>query len=750
MEIDTQPILPVGLLLPQSQQAYQCLLREDYNQAATLYERDIEANPTYTVNYWYLGLTRLLQGEETEAQTIWFSVLLEAESEQVEEWTAELVQVLETEAQRRAALEDYQIAWVIRQHIREIVPNDSPNLLHLIKLCVQLELLFEQESILCQATEQLQASTTDFVDENLLQDVLKELLDFAPELNSVIDFVGVYVERAIHYSSLAQVFLNQTAVLLQQEILPKRILSQYAELYLKLQPENLPILVNLINLYHNTQRYSDSLRLSEQFIARAVTLPNQVAAYYLYVRNLMECGGNFDRAYLAHQKYEESLLKLIEHNFDPQTESYQNHIVHLIATVVFRPYVEDNPLKFYQIRQKSSAFLQDKLRDFFKNNLTYLIDSLPQNINRGRKIKIGYLSSCLRRNSVGHLTRWTFQHHDRDRFEVYAYSLKRTNDEIQQFISAQFDYFKDVSLDPSVPELAELIYQDEIDILVDLDSLTFSLACAVMALKPAPIQVTWLGFDASEIPAIDYFIADPYVLPDTAQDYYSETIWRLPQTYIAVDGFEVGVPTLRREQLEIPTNAVVYFSSQTGAKRHPDNVRLQMRILKEVPNSYFLIKGLYTDVESVKRFFEEIAAEEGVKFERLRFLSDVPSEAVHRANLAISDVVLDTYPYNGTTTTLETLWMGVPVVTRVGEQFASRQGYTLLMNVGVTEGIAWTDEQYVEWGVRLGKDAALRQEVAWKLRMSRHHAPLWNAEKFTRDLEDAYRQMWEMYLKSQR
>jgi len=266
-----------------------------------------------------------------------------------------------------------------------------------------------------------------------------------------------------------------------------------------------------------------------------------------------------------------------------------------------------------------------------------------------------------------------------------------------------------------------------------------------MALKPAPVQVTWLGLDASGIPAVDYFIADPYVLPEFAQEYYTEKIWRLPQTYIAVDGFEVGVPTLRRDSLNIPNDAVVYLSAQRGFKRHPDTARLQMKIIKEVPNSYFLIKGL-ADSEAVQKFFMQLAEEEGVECSRLRFVPQDLSESVHRANLAIADVVLDTYPYNGATTTLETLWMGVPLVTRVGQQFAARNSYTMMMNVGVTEGIAWSDEEYIEWGVRLGKDETLRQQVALKLKASRQTAPLWNGKQFTREMENAYEQMWQKYI----
>jgi len=346
---------------------------------------------------------------------------------------------------------------------------------------------------------------------------------------------------------------------------------------------------------------------------------------------------------------------------------------------------------------------------------------------------------------VGWLARWVFEYRNRDRFEVNAYLLgsEMSRDKLEDWYISKVDKAYKLGLDSH--EAAEKIYEDEIDILVDLDSITLSTSCEIMAIKPAPIQVTWLGWDASSVPTIDYYIADPYVLPESAQDYYTEKIWRLPQTYIAVDGFEVSTPTLRRDQLDIGSEAVIYLSAQRGFKYHPNTARLQMQIIKEVPNSYFLIKGL-AEQESIKKFFVEVAESEGVGAERLRFLALVGAEAEHRANLGIADVVLDTYPYNGATTTMETLWMGVPLVTRVGEQFAARNSYTMMMNAGISEGIAWTDEEYVEWGVRLGKDAALRQQISWKLRQSRQTAPLWNGKQFTREMEKAYEQMWQIYL----
>jgi predicted O-linked N-acetylglucosamine transferase (SPINDLY family) len=293
-------------------------------------------------------------------------------------------------------------------------------------------------------------------------------------------------------------------------------------------------------------------------------------------------------------------------------------------------------------------------------------------------------------------------------------------------------------------EVTAQIRTDEIDILIDLDSITFDRTCMVMAEKPAPVQVSWLGWDASGLPTIDYFIVDPYVLPDNAQDYYQEKLWRLPQTYLGVEGFEVGIPNISRQDLDIPADAVVYFSSQAGFKRHPDNIRSQMKIVAAVPNSYLLIKGK-SDPTVVRNLFGRIAQEEGVSIDRLRFLPLAPTEYIHRANLEIADIVLDTFPYNGATTTLETLWMGIPMVTQVGQQFSARNSYTFMLNAGIEEGIAWSQDEYIEWGIKLGLDPKLRSEIREKLRAGRQTAPVWNAKQFTLDMEQAYREMWAKY-----
>ena len=448
-------------------------------------------------------------------------------------------------------------------------------------------------------------------------------------------------------------------------------------------------------------------------------------------------------AFEQHEALLNSLFNQPDLHLDPTT------VVRLFSATYFLPYFRDD--------LKNNRYLQNQVARICQQNIqNNLLEQTAKYAQRksaklpsetSKKLKIGYLSHCLKRHSVGWISRWLLKYHDRDRFQVHAYLInaQQRQDPLQEWYINQVDKAYKFGLEAT--EIAEQIYQDEIDILIDLDSITLDVISEITSLKPAPIQVTWLGWDASGIPAIDYFIVDRYVLPETAQQYYSETLWKLPETYLAVDGFEVGVPTLRRDSLKIPQDAIVYFSSQMGFKRHPDTVHLQMQILKQVPNSYFLIKGS-ADQASIANFFKEIAEAEGVSSDRLKFLPDVAFEEIHRANLGIADIVLDTYPYNGATTTLETLWMGIPLVTKVGEQFASRNSYTMLMNVGITEGIAWTDQEYIEWGIRLGKDAALRQNITGKLRQSRQTSPLWNAEKFTREMEKAFQQMWARYVQN--
>ncbi|AFY80052.1 O-linked N-acetylglucosamine transferase [Oscillatoria acuminata] len=725
--------------------AYQFWRQGDYQKAADQFEEAISINPMQVSHYWHLGLMLLLQKKEAEAQMVWALVMSENEPDKVETPRSQLIDILESEASRQESLGEMPQAWLIREYIKGLDPDNLDNLLQIIPLSIGLNNLEEEEDILWQVITLIK-NPTDFQSEgHKLLEVLQDILNYHPTHPGVIEFVETLLECGLDSSVIYQIIFQKTADFINQQSLPTQDIINYAELCRRLEPNHHLMLASLAGLYQKVGNYSESLKMAENLVYIAQTLEDQLKGYYLIITSLLKMGGAWKQVSEVAQKYQELLIHLIETGIPIEP----NFFLDLMGTLSFHPYLTDVPENTHQFRNQFADFYQNRVKKYFnQEEELWRMQQVPGELERRSKVlKIGYLSSCFYRHSVGWLSRWLFKYHDSKRFEVYGYSLRRNDDNLQANI-AYLTNFRDLSGVNSPFEIAELIGRDHLDILVDLDSLTHRFISPILALKPAPIQVTWLGSDASGLPGVDYFIADPYVLPDSAQDYYRAKIVRLPEIYVAVDGFEVGVPTLRRDELGIPDDAVVYFSGQTGYKRNPQNVRLQLQIIQAVPNSYFLIKSSIADQESVKRFFEQMAEEEGVKRDRLRFLPPVASEEIHRANLAIADVVLDTYPYNGATTTLETLWMGIPLVTRVGEQFAARNSYTMMMNVGVSEGIAWTDEDYVAWGIRLGTDTKLREEISWRLRQSQQTSPLWNAEKFTREMEISYQKMWDNYLQN--
>ncbi|NET77918.1 O-linked N-acetylglucosamine transferase, SPINDLY family protein [Okeania sp. SIO1F9] len=728
------------------QKANKYLLNSNYTKAINLYEKAITANPQNKSYYWQLGLMLLLEGQEEEGQTTWLLGMADGEVEEVEQWTEELVQILTTEANRRAATEDYSVAWAIRQHIREIHPTDINNLLHLIYLSIALENYTAEQLTEYEIITQLENNKIEELDQDLLLHLLNKLLIYDPINLSSIEFVSVAVQKIEDKPALVSCLIPPIYQI-AYSFAELGVARKYTEILLNVVPENQEVLRTMAQFSTELTEYSLGLEYAEKSYALSKKIFEKVIDYHQVCRSLIALKG-CDQKVKQAVEHQENLLKSL---VAEAPEKLAGAAIRLYSSSFFFPYTRDCPEKNVKIRSQVAELCQQNLEKANSQQINKYRQKLSQQkqINSTKKtLKIGYLSHCLRRHSVGWIARWLFTYHNREKYEIYAYlqGAENRNDSLQQWYINQATKAHVYGIVGT--EVAEDIYADEIDILIDLDSTTLTNSCSIMAMKAAPIQATWLGWDASGIPTIDYYIADPYVLPENAQDYYPHKIWRLPQTYVAVDGFEVNIPSLKREDLGIPNDAVIYFTAQRGYKFNPDTARLQMKILKEVPNSYFLFKK-FGESEVLSELLIDIAESEGVSSDRLIPIEEVAREEIHRANLGIADIVLDTYPYNGATTTLETLWMCIPMVTRVGQQFAARNSYTMMMNAGITEGIAWSDEEYVEWGIRLGKDEKLRQEISWKLRKSRQTAPLWNAKQFTLEMEKAYEQMWQRYIEGE-
>lgn len=749
--------LATTIVLPASaQDVPQLIAAGDYAQARQILEDAIAASPDVIALGAYLGVAYLLDDDESEAYLTWL-LCLEAETEaELAQHHQVLVTVLETVAQQQISQENYHYAWLIRKYLREFNPEDIDNTLKLVQLAIATETYTNEEAEDWFNTIDFSVLSPDGNLQSELLTTLKILLENTNWDQATQNFLIKLLQSTEEPRLFSNLVL--TAAIKFNYAGQPQIAIDLLERYLQFDPDCLALRLYLIIYYREDKQFEKSIATAKWCYTQATSIVDRIFAINELLYSLISEGNSWNEA-LEYLSLHQELLEQVTQS-KTQTLTPQNISILIYACFTF-PYFRDSLRQNRSLQNHILKLCQEHLASCSEQTIgkdhPLLLATNPfrEKDQSQKRLRIGYLSYCFRTHSVGWLARWLLALHDQENFEIFAYSIRPKLDETDQltkFYKSTIPNFKTVVMSGDqyhdYLDIAEEIYTDDIDILVDLDSITLDLSCKVLATKPAPIQVSWLGWDAPGLSAVDYFMADPYVLPEHAQGFYPETLWRLPHTYIAVGGFELGVPTLRRIDLDIPGDAIIYYSSQNGRKRHPDTIRLQMKILSEVPNSYFLIKGV-ADEARLKELFGALAEAEGVSCDRLRFLPAAPTEAVHRANLQIADVVLDTYPYNGATTTLETLWVGVPLVTRVGEQFAARNSYTMLVNAGIEEGIAWTDDEYVEWGVRFGREPELRRQVSWKLKRSRHTSPLWNARQFTRDMETAYQEMWKQYLNAQ-
>jgi predicted O-linked N-acetylglucosamine transferase (SPINDLY family) len=711
------------------------LNEENYAEISQFYEQLVIIEPEISSHYWYLGLAYLLQEKEEDAQSAWFlAVVNQPEETDTEALSEELITVLITEAERQKILHQQECYWLIRQHIFNLSSENIDNILELILLHLNAKKFLPSLITELGLVEVLQNLEIQPADREKLLDLLPKILAQPSSESFNLAQAASLILTPPEWEKL----INEAATTAGYIHNKFEYGIELLKLCLDKYPGSLISLESYARFLCKMQRYAESIVAGQQLYEATDVMAYKYAANSIILDALMWSGA-WQQIPTILERHKSFIQQFVTEQSDSLALGMMQSLI--VKTSILQ-YFQDKPVE-------NRRYTNDIAQLFCKNIYAHNSFPIPLHItfpqNRPKKIKVGYLSHTLKEHSVGWLCRWLFQYHDREKFEINAYLLGQTTDDrfFRQFLADKFDNI--VVYEKEIKTMAEKISQDQVNILVDLDSTTFDYTCTVLSLKPAPVQVTWLGYDASGLPTIDYYLADPYVLPENAQDYYQEKIWRLPHTYVAVDGFEMDVPSLKREALGIPAYATVFLTSQTGLKRNPETVKLQLQIIQKVPNSYLLIKGMGNQ-ETLKSFFLDLADQVGVDHQCLIFLPLDETSYIHRANLQLADIVLDTYPYNGATTTLETLWAGVPVVTLKGQQFASRNTYAFLTQVSVTEGIATSPQEYVDWGIRFGTDESLRQSVAMKLRESRHTSPLWNAKKFTHDVENAYEQMWQQYV----
>jgi protein O-GlcNAc transferase len=390
-----------------------------------------------------------------------------------------------------------------------------------------------------------------------------------------------------------------------------------------------------------------------------------------------------------------------------------------------------------QLRRNAEAAMRQRVKTVTRLS--------PHPFGDGR-IRIAYLSADFRPHPVAHQIVDLIERHDRARFEIIGVALGAdARTPIRARLESAFDVFHDVT-SMSDEQAAELLHGLKIDIAVDLQGHTEGTRPEILARRPAPIQVSWLGYPGTTgADFIDYIIADPETAPTDHQPWFSERIVQLPITYMPNDSKRSQVrPILSRVEAGLPENGFVFCSFNHNWKITPPVFDVWMRLLRDIPGS---VMWLRTQNQTVGRILQEEAAGRAINPARLIFAPRTPTLEDHAARLALADLVLDTLPYAGHATTCDALWAGVPVLTCRGRAFAGRVGGGLLKAIGIEELITNDLATYETVARDLANNPDRLASLKRRLVENRSTHPLFDTDRFRQDIESAYLNMIEIMRK---
>ena len=376
------------------------------------------------------------------------------------------------------------------------------------------------------------------------------------------------------------------------------------------------------------------------------------------------------------------------------------------------------------------------------------VSSLPKvsgpmrRLVRKAKITIGYLSADFRAHATAWLVAELFEKHDRDRFAVFGYSYgPNDHGSMRARLESAFDRFVDLK-DTTFAQAAERIAADEVDILVDLKGYTKDARTDILALRPAPIQVNYLGYPATMgAPFIDYILVDDFIVPASQQPFFTERLVHLPGCYQVNDSQrEIAAHSPSRAECGLPEQGFVFCSFNNTYKITAEMFDVWMRLLQAVPGSVmWLLAGNRFAPANLCRE----AQARGIAAERLVFADRLPLPE-HLARHRLADLFLDAFPVNAHTTASDALWAGCPLLTLAGETFVSRVAGSLLRALGLPELITTSLEEYQAMALRLARNADVLAGLRARLQLNRQTSPLFDARQFARNVEKAYVAMSEI------
>lgn len=495
----------------------------------------------------------------------------------------------------------------------------------------------------------------------------------------------------------------------------------------------------LLNMWSS---YDHARRISELFVKNARTPEMKILAGIMRTKTLCNAGLN-QEARESFEAIEEDLIGILP-------DLTMDHFVRAYVNALFDvPHIRDDVARNSRL---TAALGQQYLKNI-SEQIENAIKQTPGMASVVRKdhrrwprrspnapLRLGFMSKHFRRHSVGWCSAQIFAELKKLTPHLFFYVTGEMGRDDRTVL---FENVAEKFYRPNTPELPNLgtatiskrILDDQLDVLVDLDSITVLPHADVLHMEPAPVCITWLGYDAPHINPNNYNLVDWHTHPAGVDRHYVEKLIRMPGAFAAINELPISHTdrALQRRSLRIDEDQVVFLCVATGQKFSRAMVQAQINILKQVPDSLLLFKSRVGDLELMLGIYQEECDRQGVRRSRVRSIPRTASEEEHRTVYLVCDVLLDSYPYSGATHNLEALFFNLPIVTRVGEQSFSRLGYSLIRAAGVTEGTTWSWAEYIEWGIKLGRDRQLRESIKEKLRRGKEPGQLqllWDPKGF--------------------
>jgi protein O-GlcNAc transferase len=386
-------------------------------------------------------------------------------------------------------------------------------------------------------------------------------------------------------------------------------------------------------------------------------------------------------------------------------------------------------------------------KNFNKQPVVEYLKTDFKNRPKNSKIRIGYFSSDFREHAITHLTLELFKLRSKDKFEIYAFGFGKQHaatPELRAKIESSFDRYIDINQLNDI-DAVKLARELNIDVAIDLSGITGDARPGIFSNRAAPIQVNYLGFTSTlGTDYHDYIIADPVVIPIVSREFYTEKVVHLPCVMPFDTSHALSGVKFKRHEQGLPEEGFIFCSFNQHFKINPETFDTWMRILKRVPGSYLWMSQPY-EPEAIPNLKKE-AASRGIDTSRIIFASRIKEVEKHLARIALADLFLDTFPYNAHTSAIDTLWAGVPIVTRMGRSFASRLAGSLLKSVGLDDLVTDNIKDYEELAVSLALNPAKLKNYRNLLEKNRSTHRLFNTKLYTKNFEKAIEQMYHKHL----